>query len=64
MQRAIFYENCTMGSATLLENCTVERANFDFLEERMLKMGGDYSSLRTKYNSKMTLRDIAHSIFL
>ena len=53
-----------MGRATLLENCTMERANFDFLEERMLKMGGDYSSLRTKYNSKMPLRDIAHSIFL
>ena len=53
-----------MERATLLENCTMERANFDFLEERMQKMGGDYSSLRTKYNSKMTLRDIAHSIFL
>ena len=53
-----------MGSATLLENCTMERANFDFLEEWMQKMGGGYSCLRTKYNSKMALRDIAHSIFL
>ena len=53
-----------MERATLLENCTMERANFDFLEERMQKMGGDYSSLRTKCNSKMPHRDIAHSIFL
>ena len=64
MQRAIFYKNCTMGSANFLKICMMERANFDFLEERMLKMGGGYSCLRTKYNSKMTLRDIAHSIFL
>ena len=53
-----------MERATLLENCTMERAKFDFWEEWMQKMGGEYSSLRTKYNSKMTLRDIAHSIFL
>ena len=53
-----------MGRATLLENCTMERANFDFGEEWMQKMGGEYSSLRTKYNSKMPHRDIAHSIFL
>lgn len=53
-----------MGSANFPKICMMERANFDFLEERMLKMGGGYSCLRTKYNSKMTLRDIAHSIFL
>ena len=53
-----------MGRATLLKNCMMGRANFECLEERMQKMGGDYSSLRTKCNSKMPHRDIAHSIFL